>query len=51
VLAALTLFAFGAYKARLTIGHPIKSGLELAAIGTASAAIGYGIGALFKVTA
>jgi predicted membrane protein (TIGR00267 family) len=49
LLAALALFAFGAYKARITIGHPVKAGIELAAIGMVSALIGYGIGALFQV--
>ena len=46
VASATVLFAFGVYKARITLGHPLKSGLELAAIGTAAAALGYGIGAL-----
>jgi len=49
LLAALTLFAFGAYKAKITIGHPVKAGLELAAIGIVSAMIGYAVGALFQV--
>lgn len=48
-LAALVLFAFGAFKARVTIGHPVKAGLELAAIGLASAFVGWGVGALFQV--
>ena len=48
-LSVVTLFAFGAYKARATVGHPFKSGFELAAIGTLSAAVGYGIGALVRV--
>ena len=46
-IAAATLFAFGAYKARVTVGHPVKSGAELAIIGTVSALVGYGVGALF----
>lgn len=49
VVAALVLFAVGAYKARLTVGHPGKSGLEMAIIGTLSALVGYGVGALLKV--
>lgn len=49
VLAAVTLFAFGALKARWTVGVPWKSGLELAAIGLVSALAGYGVGALFGV--
>src|SRR3972149_6836484 len=28
-ISAIVLFAFGAYKARLTVGHPGKSGLEM----------------------
>jgi predicted membrane protein (TIGR00267 family) len=46
-ISAATLFAFGAYKARVTVGHPLKSGAELAIIGTVSALVGYGVGALF----
>jgi VIT1/CCC1 family predicted Fe2+/Mn2+ transporter len=49
VIAALTLFAFGAYKARVTVGHPGKSGLEMAMIGILSALVGYGVGLFFKV--
>jgi predicted membrane protein (TIGR00267 family) len=46
VFAAATLFALGVYKAKVTVGHPVRSGLELAAIGTASAVVGYGVGVL-----
>jgi len=49
VVSALVLFAVGAYKARVTIGHPGKSGLEMAVIGTLSALVGYAVGALLKV--
>lgn len=48
VIAALTLFAFGIYKAKVTVGNPAKSGLEMAVIGTVSALVGYGVGLLFK---
>ena len=48
-VAALTLFAFGAYKARVTVGHPLRGGLQLAAIGIASALAGYGAGRFFEV--
>lgn len=48
VIAALTLFIVGAYKARLTVGHPGRSGLEMAVIGTVSALVGYAVGLLFK---
>jgi VIT1/CCC1 family predicted Fe2+/Mn2+ transporter len=49
VITALVLFFVGAYKARMMVGHPGKSGLEMAAIGTVSALAGYAVGALFKV--
>lgn len=49
VVAALTLFVVGAYKARVTIGKPFKSGMQMAAIGTVSALAGYVVGLIFKV--
>ena len=49
LVTALVLFAVGAYKARTTVGRPWKSGLEMAAIGTVSALVGYAIGLLLKV--
>jgi VIT1/CCC1 family predicted Fe2+/Mn2+ transporter len=49
LLAALTLFIVGAYKARMTVGNPGRSGLEMAVIGTVSALVGYAVGALFKL--
>ncbi|HLE23717.1 MAG TPA: VIT1/CCC1 transporter family protein [Anaerolineales bacterium] len=49
VVAAGALFAVGAYKARLTVGRPGRSGLEMALIGTASALVGYLVGLIFKV--
>lgn len=49
VIAALTLFIVGAYKARVTIGKPFRSGLEMAIIGTVSALAGYIVGVIFKV--
>jgi VIT1/CCC1 family predicted Fe2+/Mn2+ transporter len=48
-VTALVLFAVGVYKARMTVGHPGKSGLEMAVIGTVSALVGYVVGALFKL--
>jgi VIT1/CCC1 family predicted Fe2+/Mn2+ transporter len=48
-LSALVLFIVGVVKARMTIGHPGKSGLEMALIGTVSALVGYAVGALLKV--
>jgi VIT1/CCC1 family predicted Fe2+/Mn2+ transporter len=49
VLSALTLFAVGAYKARITIGKPFRSGLQMTLIGIVSALVGYVVGLLFKV--
>jgi VIT1/CCC1 family predicted Fe2+/Mn2+ transporter len=48
-LAAVVLFVVGAYKARATVGHPGKSGLEMAVIGTVSALVGYAVGVLLRV--
>ena len=48
LLTALVLWVVGAYKARLTVGRPLKSGLEMALIGTLSALAGYLVGALLK---
>lgn len=48
ILAALALFIAGVYKAKVTIGPPTKSGLELMIIGIVSALVGYFIGSLFK---
>jgi VIT1/CCC1 family predicted Fe2+/Mn2+ transporter len=48
VVAALTLFALGAYKAKLTALHPARAGLEIAAIGMIAALAGWGVGLLFQ---
>ena len=50
-ITALTLFGIGVYKARVMVGHPGKSGLEMAVIGTISALAGYFIGALLSAPA
>jgi len=42
-VSAATLFVIGWYKARSTVGHPSKSGLQMALIGIASALAGFGI--------
>lgn len=47
--SALVLFIVGAVKARMTVGHPGKSGLEMAVIGTVSALVGYAVGTLLRV--
>jgi len=49
LLAALTLFVVGVYKARVTIGRPLRSGIQMAVIGTISALAGYVVGLIFKV--
>ena len=49
VTAALTLFIVGVYKARVTVGKPVRSGMQMAVIGTVSALAGYLIGLIFKV--
>lgn len=51
LITALVLYAVGAYKARMTVGRPWKSGLEMAIIGTISALVGFGIGVLLKIPA
>lgn len=48
-LAACTLFAFGAYKARVTVGSPMKGGLELAAVGMLAGVLGWAVGAVLRV--
>lgn len=48
-VAALTLFVVGAYKACVTVGRPLKSGLQMALIGTLSALVGYAVGLIFRV--
>jgi len=49
VATAAVLFIVGAYKARVTVGNPGRSGLEMALIGTASAMVGYLVGLLMRV--
>lgn len=48
IVSAITLFVVGVYKARVTVGRPFRSGLELMVIGMMAALIGYVIGLLFK---
>ncbi len=47
VLSALVLFVVGVVKARMTVGKPLRSGLQMMLIGTLSALAGYGVGTLF----
>lgn len=49
LVTALVLFGIGAYKARVTVGRPMRSGLEMMLIGTISAMAGYLVGVLLKV--
>lgn len=48
IFSALALFGVGAYKARITVGRPVRSGVQMAVIGIVSALAGYAIGALFQ---
>jgi len=48
LITALVLFVVGVYKARITVGRPMKSGVEMAVIGTLSALVGYAVGLLLK---
>ncbi len=48
-LSAVVLFIVGAYKARVTVGQPGRSGLEMAVIGTVSALVGYAVGVVLRV--
>jgi vacuolar iron transporter family protein len=49
MLSACVLFALGTYKARVTVGRPLKGGVELAAIGMLAAFLGYAVGILLRV--
>jgi predicted membrane protein (TIGR00267 family) len=51
LVSALVLFVVGFYKARVTVGKPGRSGLEMALIGTLSALVGYAVGLLLKIPA
>lgn len=48
VIAALTLFFVGAYKAQVTVGRWYRSGIQMMVIGITSALVGYAVGLLFK---
>lgn len=49
LVTALVLFSIGFYKARVTVGKPMRSGTEMMLIGTISAMAGYLVGVLLKV--
>ncbi len=48
VLTAIALFAAGAYKSAVTVGHWLVGGLEMTGIGLAAAAIGWLVGLAFR---
>lgn len=45
-ISVITLFAAGVYKARITVGSWLRSGVEMAGVGTLAALAGYAVGAL-----
>jgi len=47
-LTAIVLYALGAIKARLTVGKPYRSGLQMVVIGIIAALAGFAIGLFFK---
>ncbi len=49
LVTAFVLFGIGFYKARVTVGKPLRSGMEMMLIGTVSALAGYLVGVLLKV--
>ena len=49
VCTAIVLYGVGVVKARLTVGVPSKSGLQMLIIGMAAALVGYGVGLLFRL--
>lgn len=48
ILSAVILAAIGIYKAKMTLGKPIKSAVQMVIIGMGAAIAGYLIGLLFK---
>ncbi|HEY1960588.1 MAG TPA: VIT1/CCC1 transporter family protein [Polyangiaceae bacterium] len=49
IVGAATLFAFGCYKAHVTVGSVWRSGATLTLIGMASALAGYAVGTILHV--
>ena len=49
LLSAGVLFAVGMIKARITVGKPARSGVQMMLIGIVSALAGYAVGALFSL--
>ena len=48
ISTAVVLYGVGVVKARLTVGAPSKSGLQMMLIGMVAALVGYGVGLLFS---
>jgi len=49
VVSAIALFLIGWYKAKMTIGRPARSGIQMAIIGIVSALAGFVVGFVFSV--
>ena len=43
IVSAIALFAIGWYKARITVGRPVRSGTQMLIIGISSALAGFGV--------
>jgi predicted membrane protein (TIGR00267 family) len=50
VVSTVVLFFVGYYKAATTVGNPVRSGIEMAAIGMVAALAGFAIGAVLGAT-
>lgn len=50
VLAGIVLFVLGIYKARVTDGHALRSGLEMTAISLTAALLGFAIGRIVSLS-
>jgi VIT1/CCC1 family predicted Fe2+/Mn2+ transporter len=48
ILSVIVLAGIGFYKAKMTLGNPLKSALQMVIIGMGAAIAGYLIGLLFK---
>jgi len=46
IISTLVLFGVGVYKAKITVGNWLKSGIEMAAVGMIAALVGYLVGKL-----
>ncbi len=48
LVSGAILFGTGVWKAKLTIGSPLKNGIEMAVVGTTAALLGYVIGKILQ---